>query len=68
MTTSDIQTSVTNGMNGSATDESPDEGLNILIVGAGVAGLAAGIGLRKQGHQVQANNPVERVQRNKYTN
>lgn len=28
-------------------------GLNVLIVGAGIAGLTAAIGLRKQGHHVQ---------------
>jgi NADPH-dependent glutamate synthase beta subunit-like oxidoreductase len=28
-------------------------GLRILIVGAGIAGLAAAIGLRAQGHHVQ---------------
>lgn len=28
-------------------------GLNILIAGAGIGGLAAAIALRKQGHRVQ---------------
>ena len=36
-----------NGLNGHS-----QSGLRILIVGAGIGGLSAAIGLRKQGHSV----------------
>ena len=39
-----------NGVNGHKHD-----GLTVLIIGAGIAGLSAAIGLRKQGHHVQVS-------------
>ena len=41
-------TSATNGEHGHQ-----DSALKILIVGAGIGGLSAAIGLRMQGHNVQ---------------
>lgn len=38
---------VANGVNGHK-----ESGLKILMVGAGIGGLSAAIGLRKQGHSV----------------
>jgi monoamine oxidase len=32
-----------------------DEGLHILIVGAGIGGLTAAIALRQQGHRVEVS-------------
>lgn len=32
--------------------------MNIIIVGAGIAGLSAGIGLRKAGHKVTVSMPT----------
>lgn len=55
MTATAIRKNGMNGVNGSAINGSPDEGLKVLIVGAGIAGLTAGIGLRKQGHHVQVS-------------
>lgn len=43
-------TSPVNGVNGSGHHE--QDGLKILIAGAGIAGLSAAIGLRQQGHRV----------------
>lgn len=44
----------TNGVNG--TDGRDHGGLQVLVVGAGIAGLAVAIGLRKQGHHVQVRS------------
>jgi monoamine oxidase len=33
--------------------DSPPKGLRVLIVGAGIGGLAAAIALRQQGHEVE---------------
>lgn len=43
----------TNNVNG--LDGHKSKGLSILVVGAGIAGLSAAIGLRKQGHYVQVS-------------
>ncbi len=45
-----------NGVNGAGQHASG--GLQVLIVGAGIAGLSTAIGLRKQGHQVQVRTQV----------
>lgn len=41
----------TNGINGHSQHAST--GLQVLVVGAGIAGLSTAIGLRKQGHHVK---------------
>lgn len=33
-------------------------GMEIIIVGAGIAGLSTGIGLRRAGHKVTVNSPL----------
>lgn len=35
---------------------SPANGLRVLIVGAGIGGLAAAIALRQQGHEVEVRD------------
>jgi monoamine oxidase len=46
------QTTVTNGYHG----PEKKRALKILIVGAGIGGLTAAIGLRRQGHHVEVSN------------
>jgi len=35
--------------------------MKIIIIGAGIGGLSAGIGLKKQGHQVTVYERVEKI-------
>jgi NADPH-dependent 2,4-dienoyl-CoA reductase/sulfur reductase-like enzyme len=35
--------------------------MKVIIVGAGIAGLAAGIGLRQGGHQVTVSDPARKL-------
>lgn len=42
--------------NGTPNDRTEDRALNALIVGAGIGGLAAAIGLRQQGHHVKVGH------------
>lgn len=53
-----ISTSETKKVNGNGNGNVSDEKkpLNVLIIGAGIAGLAAAIALRKQGHDVVVYN------------
>lgn len=48
------------GANGSVTNgfHEPESGLKILVVGAGIGGLSAAIGLRQQGHTVHVKSSV----------
>jgi ribulose 1,5-bisphosphate synthetase/thiazole synthase len=46
-----------NGVNG----QKQHSGLNIIIIGAGIGGLSAAIGLRKQGHYVQVSISIKIV-------
>ena len=45
-----MTTAISGSSNG--TNGTTEGGLKILIVGAGIGGLTAAIGLRKQGHEV----------------
>lgn len=39
-------------------DKPPHDGLKVLILGAGIGGLAAAIALRQQGHDVEVTEPL----------
>jgi ribulose 1,5-bisphosphate synthetase/thiazole synthase len=39
-----------------ATEERNHDNMDIIIVGAGIAGLSAGIGLRRAGHRITVRN------------
>lgn len=53
-----------NGANGiNVNEHHQTHGLRVLVVGAGIAGLSAAIGLRKQGHQVEVGYCQSRVPR-----
>lgn len=48
---------VVNGDTGGVNGECSRKGLDIAIVGAGIGGLGAAIGLRRAGHNVSVKSP-----------
>jgi 2-polyprenyl-6-methoxyphenol hydroxylase-like FAD-dependent oxidoreductase len=49
--------------NETTNDHTEDRALNTLIVGTGIGGLAAAVGLRQQGHHVKVGHGLERTKR-----
>jgi heterodisulfide reductase subunit A-like polyferredoxin len=61
MTYSSLVNRVGNQATVNSSSKNGDHGLKILIVGAGIGGLSAAIGLRQQGHEVIVSIEVNSI-------